>query len=71
VNRCTQFFSDRGWDIQAMQSQTMSGIESGQFQAHFQLNLPEQLTDGDVEDAVDRLCRELECERHSLRLKRK
>ncbi|GAA3719547.1 ACT domain-containing protein [Oceanisphaera sediminis] len=71
VNRCTQFFSDRGWDIQAMQSQTLTGAESGQFQAHFQLNLPEQLIDSEAEDAVDCLCRELECERHSLRLKRK
>ncbi|MBL1378532.1 glycine cleavage system protein R [Zobellella iuensis] len=71
VNRCTQFFSDRGWDIQAMQSQTLSGDESGKFQAHFQLNLPEQLADGEAEDTFDQLCRELECQRHGFRLKRK
>lgn len=71
VNRCTQFFSDRGWDIQAMQSQTLSGDETGKFQAHFQLNLPDQLSDEEAGDTFDRLCRELECERHSFRLKRK
>ncbi|WP_445400023.1 glycine cleavage system protein R [Zobellella sp. An-6] len=71
VNRCTQFFSDRGWDIQAMQSQTLSGDEVGKFRAHFQLNLPERLADGEAEDTFSQLCRELECEHHSFRLKRK
>ncbi|GAA3533518.1 glycine cleavage system protein R [Zobellella aerophila] len=71
VNRCTQFFSDRGWDIQAMQSQTLSGEESGMFQADFQLNLPESLADGEAERAFETLCHELDSQRHSFRLKRK
>ncbi|PSJ45818.1 glycine cleavage system transcriptional repressor [Zobellella endophytica] len=71
VNRCTQFFSDQGWDIQAMQSQTLTGDESGLFQAHFQLNLPEQLADDAAQATFGRLCHELECERHRFRLKRK
>lgn len=71
VNRCTQFFSDAGWDIQAMQNQTLNGEHNGKFQTHFQLNLPEQLSDDEAQATFERLCTELECDSYSFRLKRK
>ncbi|MFH7564315.1 MULTISPECIES: glycine cleavage system protein R [Oceanimonas] len=71
VNRCTQFFSDIGWDIQAMQNRTLTGELSGLFQAHFQLNLPEQLNDEQATTTFNSLCTELDCKQHSFRLKRK
>ena len=42
VSQCTQFFSDHGWDIQAMQTITLEQQPFNLLKASFQLNLAKQ-----------------------------
>ena len=42
VSQCTQFFSDHGWDIQAMQTVTLEQQPFNLLRANFQLNLSKQ-----------------------------
>lgn len=62
VSQCTQFFSDHGWDIQAMQTITLEQQPFNLLKASFQLNLAKQGEDTGSKTAFADFCRELGAE---------
>ena len=54
VSQCTQFFSDHGWDIQAMQTITLEQQPFNLLKANFQLNLSKQGRRARLEDGLRR-----------------
>jgi len=62
VSRCTQFFSEHGWNIQAMQSMTLEQQPFNLLKMSFQLNLARE---GEIErsqTAFAEFCRALGAE---------
>ncbi|CAJ1795874.1 hypothetical protein HLBENOHH_00916 [Aeromonas dhakensis] len=62
VSQCTQFFSDHGWDIQAMQTITLEQQPFNLLKASFQLNLAKQGEAAGSQAAFAGFCRELGAE---------
>ncbi|MEG0008880.1 glycine cleavage system protein R [Aeromonas lusitana] len=62
VSQCTQFFSDHGWDIQAMQTVTLEQQPFNLLKASFQLNLAKQGEEAGSKTAFADFCRELGAE---------
>ena len=62
VSQCTQFFSDHGWDIQAMQTMTLEQQPFNLLKANFQLNLAKQGDESGSKAAFAGFCRELGAE---------
>lgn len=62
VSQCTQFFSDHGWDIQAMQTMTLEQQPFNLLKANFQLNLSKQGEESGSKAAFAGFCRELGAE---------
>ncbi len=62
VSQCTQFFSDHGWDIQAMQTITLEQQPFNLLKANFQLNLSKQGEEPGSKTAFADFCRGLGAE---------
>ncbi len=71
VSQCTQFFSDHGWDIQAMQTMTLEQQPFNLLKASFQLNLAKQGEPEGSQAAFAEFCRELGAESFEFIVNRK
>ena len=71
VSQCTQFFSDQGWDIHALRSETMSQQPHDRLRANFQLGLPNADSDQDTKRRYGDFCQQLGAEQFNFSITRK
>ena len=71
VSQCTQFFSDQGWDIHALRSETMSQQPHDRLRANFQLGLPNADSDQDAKRRYGDFCQQLGAEQFNFSITRK
>ena len=71
VSLCTQFFSDQGWDIHALQSETIQQVPANLLRASFQLRLPVASAGSEEERSYAEFCQRLGAERFHFSITRK
>ncbi len=71
VSQCTQFFSDQGWDIHALQSETIQQVPANLLRASFQLRLPVASAGTEEERSYAEFCQRLGAERFHFSITRK
>jgi len=71
VSLCTQFFSDQGWDIHALQSETIQQVPANLLRASFQLRLPVASAGSEEERHYAEFCQRLGAERFHFSITRK
>ena len=71
VSQCTQFFSDQGWDIHALRSETMSQQPHDRLRANFQLGFPNADSDQDAKRRYGDFCQQLGAEQFNFSITRK
>ncbi|MGL4205274.1 MAG: ACT domain-containing protein [Aeromonadaceae bacterium] len=70
ISHCTQFFNDQGWDIHALQSETLPLKPADRLRASFQLRLPAASDAMDPEHAFALFCQRLGAERFNFSITR-
>ena len=71
VSLCTQFFSDQGWDIHALQSETIQQVPANLLRASFQLRLPVASAGSEEERSYAEFCQRLGADRFHFSITRK
>jgi glycine cleavage system transcriptional repressor len=71
ISQCTQFFSDQGWDVHALQSETIHQAPANLLRASFQLRLPVASSGSEEEHSYAEFCQRLGAERFLFSIIRK
>lgn len=71
ISQCTQFFSDQGWDIQSLRSETLTEQPTPILKANFQLGLPDHAAGQEAEHVFSAFCQSLEASNSRFSVMRK